>query len=181
MKILAIGTSNNAKSINRTLASYTASLVTNADVDVLDIADYEMPIFSDVREQELGQPEQAREFVQRIKEADALVLSFAEHKGSYTAAWKNLFDWASRIEKKVFQDKPVIYLSTSPGPGGAASVMKTAVESAPFFGAHVVESVSVPSFHENYDPEDGTFTNPQILANLEAAAQSLSSATGAAA
>jgi len=144
MKILAIGTSNNAKSINRTLASYTASLVTNADVDML-------------------------------------VLSFAEHNGSYTAAWKNLFDWASRIEKKVFQDKPVIYLSTSPGPGGAASVMKTAVESAPFFGAHVVESVSVPSFHENYDPEDGTFTNPQILANLEAAAQSLSSATGAAA
>ena len=144
MKILAIGTSNNAKSINRTLASYTASLVTNADVDML-------------------------------------VLSFAEHNGSYTAAWKNLFDWASRIEKKVFQDKPVIYLSTSPGPGGAASVMKTAVESAPFFGAHVVESVSVPSFHDNYDPEDGTFTNPQILANLEAAAQSLSSATGAAA
>lgn len=155
MKILAIGTSNNRNSINRTLAHYAASLVDGAEVEVLDIHDYEMPLFSDERERHFGQPLQARKFFEKIGAADALVIAFAEHNGSYTAAYKNLFDWASRIDGKVFQNKPVVYLSTSPGPGGARSVLAAALESAPFFGAEVVDSLSVPKFHEVFDVKQG--------------------------
>ncbi len=86
MKVLAFAASNSRQSINRTLAAYAAGLIDNATVEVLDINDYEMPIYSEDREKELGQPEQARNFFKKIGEADAIVVSYAEHNGSYTAA-----------------------------------------------------------------------------------------------
>ena len=155
MKILAIGASNNSNSINRTLAVYAAGLVEGAEVEVLDIQGYEMPLYSDEREQRFGQPLQARNFFKKIGGADALVISFAEHNGSYTAAWKNLFDWTSRIDIRVFQGKPTVYLATSPGPGGARSVLAAAEGSAPFFGADLVGSLSIPGFHSVFDNEQG--------------------------
>ena len=122
MRILAIGTSNNANSINRHLARAAAALVPQAEVDSLQPADFNLPLYSAEQEAKLGTPALARRFYQRIFAADALVLSFAEHNGSYTAAWKNLFDWTSRIDTRVYQDKPVVLLSTSPGKSGARSV-----------------------------------------------------------
>jgi chromate reductase len=50
-------------------------------------------------------------------------------------AYKNLFDWASRKKREVYQDKPIIMLSTSPGAGGAKSVLSAATESAHFLRA----------------------------------------------
>lgn len=175
MKVLAIGASNNSKSINRVLAEYSANLIDGAEVEVLNIHDYELPIFSDEREEKFGQPLQARQFFKKIGEADALVISFAEHNGSYTAAWKNLFDWVSRIDGKVFQGKPVVYLSTSPGPGGARSVLASAVESAPFFGAELIDSVSVARFYENFDMEKLQFTNDIVRKQVHEAVAALES------
>jgi NAD(P)H-dependent FMN reductase len=176
MKILAIGTSNSRESINRELAAYAAGLVDKAEIEVLDINDYELPIYSIDREKSLGQPAQARELFRQIGEADALVLSFAEHNGSYTAAWKNLFDWLSRIDKAVFQHKPAVYLSAAPGPGGANSVLTAALNSASFFAAEVVASMSVPSFHENFDRETKELRNPELLLELRQAMARLSEA-----
>lgn len=170
MKILAIGTSNSAHSINRMLATYVAGLVDGADVETIDINDYEMPLFSIEREQVLGQPAEAKAFLQKIADADGLVVSFAEHNGSYTAAYKNLFDWASRTGKDVYQHKPSLFLSTSPGQRGGASVLAAANGSAPFFGAEIVASVSVPSFQENFDSETQKIKNSEIQAQLEQAA-----------
>jgi chromate reductase len=177
MKILAFGTSNNRRSINRTLATYAAQLVDGASVETLDIADYEMPLYSDEREQALGQPPQARAFFQKIAEADAIVVSHAEHNGSYTAAWKNLFDWTSRIDSRVFQDKPVLLLATSPGPGGAATVLAAAVNSAPYFGANVVSKLSVHSFHKNFDEAAGHMVHPGMQRRLRRATRLLENAS----
>jgi chromate reductase, NAD(P)H dehydrogenase (quinone) len=176
MNILAFGASNNRQSINRTLATHAAHLVEVARVKVIDIADYEMPLFSDEREQALGQPLQARSFFEEIASADAIVVSFAEHNGSYTAAYKNLFDWTSRISQKVFQGKPVVYLSTSPGPGGAGSVLASAIASAPFFGADVIASLSVPSFQNNFNLEQNQWVNPEIRQALETVMEQLADA-----
>lgn len=175
MKVLALGASNNRVSINRTLASFAARLIAT-EVETLHLADYELPLFSDEREQLLGQPRQARAFYRKIAEADALVISFAEHNGSYTAAYKNLFDWVSRIDKAVFQHKPCVFLSTSPGPGGAASVLRDAINSAPYFGTHLLASLSVPSFHDNFDSKARRMTNPALRKRLEGAMGKLSDA-----
>lgn len=172
-KILAIGASSNQQSINQILATYTARLAKFADVEELRIADYELPLFTDERERALGQPDLALAFFKKIGDADAIVISFAEHNGSYPASCKNIFDWASRIDTKVFQNKPALFLSTSPGAGGAASVLKSAVTSAGFFGAELVGSVSVPSFHQNYDLEARQISNPEIRDSLQNLSDSL--------
>ena len=173
MKVLAFAASNSKKSINRTLANYAANLIENAQVELLDINDYEMPLFSIDREVELGSPQQAKDFFGKIAAADAIVVSFAEHNGSYTAAYKNLFDWVSRIDTKVFQQKPVVYLSTSPGPGGAKNVLASAVQSGPHFGADLKSSLSIPSFHTNFDQDANTVTNIDIQRELEQAIRTL--------
>jgi len=171
MKILAFGASNSPESINSKLAFYVAGLVDDAEVDLLKIDDYEMPIFSIEHEDKLGQPKLARKFYEKITSSDGIVISFAEHNGTYTAAYKNLFDWTSRIDSKVFQNKPMLILSTAPGKGGAASVLSTAVESAPFYGADVKASLSVPSFFENFDVIRNRIVNPDVLQNIDDAIQ----------
>ena len=125
MKILAFAATSSSKSINNKLVRYAASQLEDVSPDeiqteILDINDYELPLFSEDREIDLGQPQFAKDFLQKITNSDALIISFAEHNGSYTVAYKNIFDWASRINQKVFQNKPMIMLATSPGPGGAS-------------------------------------------------------------
>ena len=169
MKLLAFAASRSSTSINKQLVTYAASLVPNATVEILDINDYEMPLFSQDKEVTLGLPPAAKAFYQKLGQADAIVVSFAEHNGSYTAAYKNLFDWTTRIDMKIFQHKPVVFLATSPGPGGAESVLSAATASAHFFAADVKASVSVPSFYDNYDSEKQQITNPAIVSELSSA------------
>lgn len=177
MKVLAFGASSSKKSINKQLATYTASLVPNAEVDVLDLNELEMPIFSESVEAELdGQPAQAQQFLDRIAAADALVISFAEHNGIYSAAYKNIFDWASRINHKMFMGKPMLLLATSPGKGGGSSVLAFASNSMQFFDGKVSDSISVPSFYDNFDAEKGVVSNAEIQQQLQQAAEKLATA-----
>lgn len=175
MKVLAFAASNSKNSINSKLANYAASQIDGAEVTHINIYDYELPLFSEDREKELGQPALAKDFYDTIGAADALIISFAEHNGTYTAAYKNLFDWTSRIDQKVFQNKPVLMLSTSPGPGGAASVLSSAVTSAPYFAADVKGSLSIASFYDNFDLENNRLTDPQLNEQLIALVAQLSS------
>ncbi|WP_115716942.1 NADPH-dependent FMN reductase [Gallaecimonas mangrovi] len=173
MKVIAFGASTSSTSINKALATYAAGLVPGADVKVLDIRDYDVPMFSQDLEQEIGQAEGAKQFLADLATADAFVISYAEHNGHYPAAYKNLFDWASRIDRNMFNEKPALYLATSPGPGGASSVLAAAQASAPFFGGNVKAALSVPSFFDNFDVEAGKVTNPDIDAELKAAVAKL--------
>lgn len=153
MKILAFAATSSRKSINRQLVNYATSLIDAGkhEIEMIDLNDYELPLYSEDREAELGQPQLARDFINKIADSDALVIAFAEHNGSYTAAYKNLLDWASRITMQVFQGKLMVMLATSPGPGGAGSVLKIAVESSVFFDGKVVGKLSVPNFYEKFD------------------------------
>ena len=118
MRIIAFAGSSSKNSINKKLAIYTASLFKKADVEILDLNDYELPLFSVDKEAELGKPELAKKFLEKLASADVLVLSLAEHNAGLTAAFKNIYDWASRQDKVVFQEKPMLLTATSPGRGG---------------------------------------------------------------
>jgi NAD(P)H-dependent FMN reductase len=174
MKVLAFAGSNSTLSINKSLVSYAASLLEGAQVEMLDLNDFEMPIFSVDREQALGHPEQAINFMSKIEHCDAVIISFAEHNGSYSAAYKNIFDWCSRINPKVYQGKPVVLLSTSPGAGGAGGVLAFAVNSMQFFDGHVKGSLSVPKFGENFDLDTGRLVNQDLDAKLRQIMSNLS-------
>jgi chromate reductase len=178
MKVLAFAASNSRQSINHKLVIYAVKLIkdynTAAEIDLIRINDYEMPLFSIDRENELGQPPQAKAFHQKISETDLIVISFAEHNGSYSAAYKNLFDWTSRIDAKVFQNKSLLLLSTSPGPGGAGTVLNQAVTSAPFFSGKLKASLSVGSFFDNFDAETNIISNQELNQKLIDAIKQLS-------
>lgn len=165
MKVLALGATNSKNSINKMLATYTARKISN-NVEVIDLNDYEMDIYSVDREQQNGIPSKAKELFEKIGSSDVVVISFAEFNGSYTSAYKNIFDWMSRISQKVFQGKKVVYLSTSPGAYGAASVLKSAVDSIIYFDGQLVGSLSVPSFYENFSVEKQEITNEEIKVKI---------------
>ena len=168
MKVLAFAATNSRKSINQQLVNYATSLIdaNEHDIEILDLNDYEMPLYSEDREAELGQPELARAFIDKIAGSDAIVISFAEHNGSYSVAYKNIFDWASRINMKVFQGKQMVMLATSPGPGGASNVLKSAVESSVYFDGKVVGKLSVPSFYDNFDGSTVTLSDETLRTEL---------------
>jgi chromate reductase, NAD(P)H dehydrogenase (quinone) len=154
-KILAFGASSSKKSINKQLATYTANLFKNAKVELLDLNDFEMPIYSMDKEKEDGIPQLAHDFYEKIGASDLIIISFAEHNGAYSTAFKNIFDWMSRINGKTFQEKPMLLLATSPGARGGSSVLEIANKRFPFQGAVVKGSFSLPSFNDNFDVVNG--------------------------
>ena len=66
-KVIAFAASNSKHSINKQLVSYASALLVDVEVEVLDLNDYELPIFSIEREEELGQPELAKMLFEKIK------------------------------------------------------------------------------------------------------------------
>ena len=161
MKILAFGASNSSTSINRQLATYVAHQINNAEVTLLDLNDFEMPIYSIDREKESGIPSLAETFKQHVREADKIIISLAEHNGSYTVAFKNIMDWISRIEGDTWENKPFFLLSTSPGARGGASVLETAVVRFGYLKAVVTAHFSLPKFYDNFDESLG-ITDPDL-------------------
>ena len=164
-KIIAFAGSSSRNSINKQLAVYAAHLFENAEVEVLDLNDYEMPVFSVDKEKEQGIHSLAHDFYAKIGATDLIVLSLAEHNGAYSSAFKNILDWASRINAKTFQEKPMLLLATSPGARGGSTVLDIATKRFPFQGAIVKGSFSLPSFYENFDVVHGII-NPELKNQL---------------
>lgn len=170
MKILAFAGSNSAQSINKKLVTSVSKYYKEADdvIEILDLNDYEMVLFSKEREQELGIPPLAYAFIDKIDRADFILLSLAENNGSYNAAYKNIIDWVSRIpDRKIFNGKPVFIMATSPGKRGGQSVLDSASRRMPFDGAQILESFSLPEFEANFEEGKGV-TNTIFRSQLEA-------------
>jgi chromate reductase len=162
MKIIAFGGSPSKNSINKKLATYAASLFENADVEILDLNDFQMPLFSVDIEKEIGQHPLAQAFLDKISTADILVVSLAENNGNYSAAFKNVFDWCSRINGKVFQQKSMLLMATSDGKRGGASVLEIAKNAFPRYGADIKATFSLPSFNDNFDVEKVKISNVEL-------------------
>ncbi|TGD59407.1 NADPH-dependent FMN reductase [Flavobacterium humi] len=162
MKIIAFGGSNSKHSINKKLATYVSHLFQDYEVEVLDLNDFALPLFSVDLEKEIGQPQLAKDFLDKIGSADLLVVSMAENNGNYSAAFKNLFDWASRQNKEVFQQKTMLLMATSPGGRGGASVLEIAKTAFPRYGANIKAVFSLPNFNDNFDIQHTIISNPEL-------------------
>lgn len=168
MKVLAFAASNSSKSINQKLVTSVSKYYKEDEVELLHIHDFEMPIYSADREKEAGIPQQAVDFAAHIDAADLILISFAEHNGNYTAGYKNLIDWVSRIKgRKPFQDAHLFLLSTSHGARGAQGVLDIALARMPFDGGTVLDSLSLPEFSANFEDGKG-ITNVLYRSQLEA-------------
>lgn len=171
MKILAFAASNSRNSINRALIDHAAArlradIIPDAQIKMLDLNDYEMPIYSIDRETEGGIPAPAQGFFDQIGAADAVLVSFAEHNGFVTAAWKNIFDWMSRIEMKLWQGKPTVMLAASPGPRAGANVLASQKMLAPYFGADLRGTLGIGNWAEAWDVDGAGLIRAEDIAAL---------------
>lgn len=148
--VLVFAGSNSSTSINKQLATYAASLLEDVNLDILDLNDYEMPIYSIDLEKQSGVPDKAKQFLDKIKSTDGIVLSLAEHNGAYSVAFKNVFDWMSRIDGNLWNNKPMLLMATSPGGRGGATVLEIAKGKFPRMNADIVASFSLPLFNDNF-------------------------------
>jgi NAD(P)H-dependent FMN reductase len=146
------------------LAEYVGSTLKGVKVTQLDLNDYQLPVYSIDIEKEQGFSKDLKNLNEQIESADGIVLSLAEHNGAYSAAFKNAFDWLSRIDGKVWRNKPMLLLSTSPGVRGGQSVMDIALSRFPFNGGNIVGSMTFPSFDQNF--KDGGIVNKELELKL---------------
>lgn len=160
-KILVFGASNSKNSINKQLALYAASHLQNHDINAVDLNDFEMPLYGIDREKASGIPEKAQLFKTQIRKSDGIIISFAEHNGSYSTAFKNTLDWVSRIEKDVWLDKPMFLMATSPGKRGGQNVLSQATTYFPFMKGNVAARFSLPSFGQHFSAAAG-ITNEEM-------------------
>lgn len=170
MNILAFGASNSSTSINKKFVTSTCKYYKEANdvIEILDLNDYEMPLFSQDKQNKDGIPDLALKFVEKIDWADFIVISFAEHNGNYAVAYKNITDWISRIKgRKIYNHTPVFLLATSNGARGGQSVLEIASQRLPFDGAEVLETFSLPEFSKNFEDGKGVI-NPLYRSQLEA-------------
>jgi chromate reductase len=164
-KIIAFGASNSKKSINKVLATYAANLIDNVEVEVLDLNDFAVPMYSADEEIANGIPKNAIAFLEAIHSSDGVILSLAEHNGNFSAVFKNSYDWSSRIESKLWQNIPMLLMATSPGSRGGASVLAIAKNGFPHMGGNIIADFSFPSFYDNF--KEGKIVNDDLLKSLQ--------------
>lgn len=151
---LVFGATNHINSINKKWATWLAKEL-NLPAYIIDLNDFEMPIYSVHREHSEGIPSLAFDLYKLIGDSDNIIVSFAEYNGSYTSSFKNILDWLSRIDIKVFQNKKCIFTAVSPSKTGGKYVLEQASNRFPSMGAHIIGTFHLPSFNHFFDPDKG--------------------------
>jgi len=166
-KLIAFAGSNSRNSINKKLATYAGQMVEGVQLEVLDLNDYPLPIYGIDLENEIGIPENAKHFLDKIKSADGIIVSLAEHNGAYATVFKNIFDWMSRLDGKLWSNKPMLLMSAAPGGRGGKSVLEIAEGKFPRMDAQLIAVFSLPFFNDNF--KDGQIIDADLNAELKEA------------
>jgi NAD(P)H-dependent FMN reductase len=164
-KILAFAGSTSSTSINKKLATFAAENLENIAYDIIDLRDFSVPIYSEDEEKENGFSNDVKKFSNLFDEYDGFILSLAEHNGSYAAAFKNIYDWASRVNANVFRDKPLLLMATSPGSRGGSSVLDAGIAKFSRMGGKPLFSFSLASFNDNF--KEGKIIDQDLLSQFK--------------
>jgi chromate reductase, NAD(P)H dehydrogenase (quinone) len=123
IKLLILPGSARRDSVNRKLAGLAAQIATEAgaEVDLIDPADYSLPLFNQDLEDAEGLPAAAKQLKGKFLAANAIVFVSPEYNSSITPMMKNFIDWVSRQETDdepslaAYRGKVAGLLSASPG------------------------------------------------------------------
>ncbi len=125
-KLVAMAGSARRASINRALLSTAVAAASRAgaELTLVDLNDYELPLFNQDLEDAEGLPDAAKRLKAILRGADGILLASPEHNSGYPALLKNTIDWCSRAETAdepplaAFAGKSALLLAASPGPLG---------------------------------------------------------------
>lgn len=122
-KILAFSGSSRKGSFNQKLLTIAVSGAqeASAEVTLINLADFPMPLFDQDLEADEGMPENARRFKKLLMEHDAFIIASPEYNSAFSPLLKNVIDWASRAESTdepplvAYRGKTAAILAASPG------------------------------------------------------------------
>lgn len=167
-QIMAFAGSNSSTSINFQLVNYTTSLIGDHELRVLNMAHFPYPMYSADAEKENGFPDGLVALKDQLAAAEGLVLSVNEHNSGPSAYYKNVLDWLSRIDRNFLEGTKVFLMSTSGGKRGASSSLDFSKNLLPRFGAEVITTFSLPSYHDNFKPGEGIVEKELKVAHSKA-------------
>nr|WP_299173605.1 NAD(P)H-dependent oxidoreductase [uncultured Allomuricauda sp.] len=153
--ILALAGSNSSKSINYQLVRHTTSFMQEHEIQLIDMSKYPFPMYSEDEEKQNGYSNSLVELRDDIKRAEAVILSVNEHNSNPSAYFKNVLDWLSRLDRSFLEETKVLLMSCSPGKRGGIGALGVVENTLPRFGAEIIATFSLPSFHQNFDTEKG--------------------------
>ncbi len=163
-KILAFAGSTRTASYNKQLVRFAADAAraAGAEVTLLDLRDFPMPLFDGDLEDQGGLPENAKKLKAIFREHDALLIASPEYNSSITAVLKNSLDWISRGETDdepalaAFRGKTAALLSASPGAlGGLRGLVHLRAILGNIGVIVLPDQVAVSKAHEAFDEKGG--------------------------
>lgn len=121
-KILAFAGSTRTDSFNKKLVKIAATGAKDAgaEVTVIDLPDFSMPLYDGDLEQKEGIPQNARKLKDLMISHHGFLISAPEYNSSISGVLKNTIDWTSRQSEgeqplACFQNKVAGIMSASPG------------------------------------------------------------------
>lgn len=173
-KILAFAGSTRKDSWNKKLIRVGAegARQAGAEVTLIDLRDFPMPLYDGDLESEQGIPEFGLKFKELLKSHHGFLISSPEYNSSITGVLKNAIDWASRSAPNepplaAFSEKFAGLMSASPGALGGLRSLMTVRSILNNIGVHVIpHQVAVPKAHEAFNP-DGSLKDAKQAANVE--------------
>lgn len=183
-RILAFAGSLRRDSWNKKLVAAAAKGAESAgaQVTVIDLAEYPLPVFDEDLEAAEGMPDAAKQLKALFREHDALLIASPEYNSSVTAAFKNLIDWVSRREDgeqplACFKGKTAALLAGSPGAlGGLRGLVHARAILGNIQITVLPDQLAVPKVHEAFG-EDGTMTDDDLRAKVEGLGATLAQVT----
>jgi chromate reductase, NAD(P)H dehydrogenase (quinone) len=168
-RILAFGGSLRSGSFNHKLAAVAAAGARDAgaEVTLIRLSDYRLPLFDEDLEAAEGMPEAAIQLKALFADHSGLIIASPEYNSTITAALKNTIDWVSRStgegEKplSVLRGKVAAILAASPGGSGGARSLSQLRPFLENIGISVLENqVTLPRAGEEFD-ESGRLVHPE--------------------
>jgi NAD(P)H-dependent FMN reductase len=175
VRILVFAGSARQGSWNKKLAALAARRARHggAEVTLLDLAAFPMPIYDGDIEEEMGLPEHAKKFKEAVIAHDAIIIASPEYNGSFTPLLKNAIDWATRREQpseppvRAFKGKAVALLSASTGAfGGMRGLIALRILMSAIRCQVLPDQLSVPKADQAFSPE-GELIDPMLNARLD--------------
>jgi chromate reductase len=173
-KILAFGGSLRAASYNQQAAAMVAAAAREAGAEVTLIAlrDYPLPLFDQDLETSAGMPQNAGKLKELFLGHDGLIIASPEYNSTISAALKNAIDWVSRATAKdeaplvALAGKTAAILAASPGGYGGSRGLAQLRPFLENIRITVIEpQVTIPKAHEVITA-DGTFADETIASSL---------------
>ncbi|MFN3192208.1 MAG: NADPH-dependent FMN reductase [Aureliella sp.] len=161
-KILALAGSQRSGSFNHQLIRVACGMATDrgGDVTLLNLSDYEIPLFDQDLEANSGLPASVLEIKKLFLEHDALLLACPEYNGSITPQLKNVIDWVSRPADEsepslsAYRGKVAALLAASPGGLGGLRGLRHVREILSNLGVLVTpKQVALSKAHAAFTPE----------------------------